>query len=216
MLIMAVPFITYTALGGLWASAITNIVKFMILVAGLLVLIPTAIIQAGGWDKLTAALPAGSLNLFSSDAMLFVWAFFWVMTLSMWVPPDIYQMLFSARSVRTAKIGLGFAGILMILMGLAAAFIGLSARSSFLISTRKPQSYSGQYSDAGTEGFCGYRHARRQRHRRRHVSNRVFYFAGKRDLAQNQDQYQPDQTVKRFDGGHRADICRASSQHYFS
>lgn len=29
MLIMAVPFITYTALGGLWASAVTNIVKFI-------------------------------------------------------------------------------------------------------------------------------------------------------------------------------------------
>ncbi len=131
MLIMAVPFIIYTALGGLWASAITNIIKFLILVAGLLVLIPTAIIKGGGWDNLTAALPAGTFNLFSSDAMLFVWAFFWVMTLSMWVAADVYQMLFSAKSIRTAKIGLGVSGALMIIMGLAAAFIGLSAAVIF-------------------------------------------------------------------------------------
>jgi SSS family solute:Na+ symporter len=131
MLIMAVPFITYTALGGLWASAITNIVKFIILAAGLAVLIPTAIIKAGGWNTLTANLPAGTFNLFSTDAMLFVWAFFWVMTLSMWVAADIYQMLFSAKSVRTAKVGLGFAGVLMIVMGLAAAFIDLCTQVVF-------------------------------------------------------------------------------------
>jgi SSS family solute:Na+ symporter len=131
MLIMAVPFIAYTALGGLWASAITNVIEFIILSAGLLVLIPTAIVRGGGWDSLMAALPNGSFNMFSSDAMLFVWAFFWVMTLSMWVAADIYQMLFSARSVRTAKVGLAFAGFLMILIGLAAAFIGLSSSVIF-------------------------------------------------------------------------------------
>ncbi len=131
MLIMAAPFIAYTALGGLWASGVTNIIKLIILAAGLLVLIPTAINNAGGWDKLTAALPGGSFDLFSSDAMLLVWAFFWVMTLSMWVAPDIYQLLFSAKSVRTAKIGLGIAGFLIIIMGLAAAFVGMSASVSF-------------------------------------------------------------------------------------
>lgn len=131
MLIMAVPFIIYTSLGGLWASAITNVIKFLILAAGLLVLIPIVIDRAGGWSDLTAALPQGSFDMFSSNAMLFVWAFFWVMTLSMWVAADIYQMLFSAKSIRTAKVGLGFAGILMILMGLAAAFIGMSSQVIF-------------------------------------------------------------------------------------
>ena len=131
MLIMAVPFISYTALGGLWASGVTNIIKLIILACGLLVLIPTGINNAGGWAKLTAALPPGSFNLFSSDAMLLVWAFFWVMTLSMWVAPDIYQLLFSAKSVRTAKLGLGIAGFIIILMGLAAAFVGMSASVSF-------------------------------------------------------------------------------------
>jgi SSS family solute:Na+ symporter len=131
MLIMAVPFITYTALGGLWASGVTNIIKLSILAAGILVLIPTAITKAGGWQNLTAILPAGSFNLFSSDAMLLVWAFFWVMTLSMWVAADIYQLLFSAKSARTAKLGLGIAGIIIIFMGLGAAFIGMAASVIF-------------------------------------------------------------------------------------
>lgn len=131
MLIMAVPFITYTALGGLWASAVTNIIKFIILAAGVLILVPTAISRAGGWSKLSAALPKGSFNLFSSDAMLFVWAFFWVMTLSMWVAADIYQLVFSAKNERTAKVGLSFAGILIALIGVGAAFIGMSARVVF-------------------------------------------------------------------------------------
>ena len=55
MLIMAVPFITYTALGGLWASAVTNIIKLCILCAGLVILVSFAISRAGGWAHLTAA-----------------------------------------------------------------------------------------------------------------------------------------------------------------
>ena len=127
MLLIAVPFIAYTALGGLWASAMTNVVKFFILVAGVLILIPTAINAAGGWGNLTAALPPGSFNLFSPDALIMAFGFFWVLTLSMWVAADIYQLVFSTKNVRTAKIGLGVAGLLIILMGLAAAFIGMSA-----------------------------------------------------------------------------------------
>lgn len=125
MLIMAIPFIAYTALGGLWASAITNIIKFLVLAAGLAILVPAAIIRGGGWNILVTKFPAGTFNPFSTDGLLFVWAFFWVMSLSMWVAADIYQMLFSARNVRTAKVGLGFAGLLMIIVGLAASFIGL-------------------------------------------------------------------------------------------
>jgi solute:Na+ symporter, SSS family len=131
MLIMAVPFITYTALGGLWASAVTNIIKFCILCVGLVVLVSFAISKAGGWAHLSAALPPGSFNLFSAGAWPFVWAFFWVMTLSMWVAADIYQLVFSAKDARAAKVGLGFAGIVIALVGLAAAFIGMGASVSF-------------------------------------------------------------------------------------
>jgi SSS family solute:Na+ symporter len=131
MLIIAVPFITYTALGGLWASAVTNIVKFFILVAGVIVLIPAGINSAGGWNALTVALPPGSFSLFSPDALIMAFGFFWVLTLSMWVAADIYQLVFSTKNIRTAKIGLGVAGLLIIILGLMAAFIGLSASVSF-------------------------------------------------------------------------------------
>jgi SSS family solute:Na+ symporter len=131
MLIIAIPFITYTALGGLWASAVTNIVKFFILVAGVIILIPAGIHSAGGWNALIAALPPGSFNLFSPNALIMAFGFFWVLTLSMWVAADIYQLVFSTKNIRTAKIGLGVAGLLIIVLGLMAAFIGLSASVSF-------------------------------------------------------------------------------------
>ena len=131
MLIMAVPFITYTALGGLWASAVTNLIKFCILLAGLAILVVLAISRAGGWDHLVAALPPGSFNLFSAGAWPFVWAFFWVMTLSMWVAADTYQLVLSARDARAAKVGLSVAGVLIALVGLAAAFIGMGASVVF-------------------------------------------------------------------------------------
>jgi solute:Na+ symporter, SSS family len=131
MLIIAVPFIAYTALGGLWASAVTNIVKFFILVAGVIVLIPVGIHSAGGWSALTQNVPPGSFNLFSPDALIMAFGFFWVLTLSMWVAADIYQLVFSTKNIRAAKIGLGVAGFLIIILGLMAAFIGLSVSVSF-------------------------------------------------------------------------------------
>ncbi|HXZ95043.1 MAG TPA: hypothetical protein VEG28_03925 [Dehalococcoidia bacterium] len=131
MLIIAVPFVTYTALGGLWASAITNIVKFFILVAGVIILIPAGIHKAGGWHELKAALPSGYFNLFSHDALIMAFGFFWVLSLSMWVAADIYQLVFSTKNIRTAKIGLSVAGLLIIILGLMAAFIGMSTSVSF-------------------------------------------------------------------------------------
>ncbi|MCP8304046.1 MAG: hypothetical protein H3Z50_01030 [archaeon] len=131
MLIIAIPFIAYTALGGIWASAVTNIVKFLILVVGLVVLIPFALMGAGGWEKVTMTLPPDSFNLFSLQGLMFAWSFFWLMTLSFWVAADIYQMLFSAKSVRTARISLILAGIVIIFVGLAAAAIGMFASVQF-------------------------------------------------------------------------------------
>ncbi|MGQ9718376.1 MAG: sodium:solute symporter family protein [Nitrososphaerales archaeon] len=131
MLIIAIPFITYTALGGIWASAVTNIIKFLILIAGLAILIPTALSGAGGWEKVIMTLPPDKFNLFSSLGLLSIWAFFWLMTLSFWVAADIYQMLFAAKSVHTARVGLIFAGILIIIIGMAAAIIGILASVQF-------------------------------------------------------------------------------------
>jgi SSS family solute:Na+ symporter len=131
MLIIAIPFITYTALGGVWASAVTNVVKFLILAAGLAILIPTALSGAGGWEKVVTTLSPDKLDLFSNVGLLSIWSFFWLMTLSFWVAADIYQMLFAAKSVRTARVGLIFAGILIIIVGLASAIIGLFASVQF-------------------------------------------------------------------------------------
>ncbi|MCP8308489.1 MAG: hypothetical protein H3Z53_07080 [archaeon] len=131
MLIIAIPFITYTALGGIWASAVTNIVKFLILIVGLAILIPTALSGAGGWEKVVTTLPPDAFNLFSNLGLLSIWAFFWLMTLSFWVAADIYQMLFAAKSVRTARVGLVLSGILIIIIGMAAAIIGMLASVQF-------------------------------------------------------------------------------------
>jgi SSS family solute:Na+ symporter len=139
MIIIAIPFITYTALGGIWASAATNIVKFLILVIGLAILIPTALSGAGGWDKVVATLSPGKFDLFSNVGLLAVWSFFWLMTLSFWVAADIYQMLFAAKSTRTARAGLIFAGILIIIVGIAATIIGMFASVQFPLGTIPPE-----------------------------------------------------------------------------
>ncbi len=42
--------IAYTAIGGIWAVALTDVVQFGVLVIGLMLIIPFALHQVGGWD----------------------------------------------------------------------------------------------------------------------------------------------------------------------
>ena len=50
IILSAVIAITYTAIGGLWAVAFTDIIQLILLLGGLVLVLPFALVHVGGWD----------------------------------------------------------------------------------------------------------------------------------------------------------------------
>ncbi len=73
-----------TFLGGLWAVTITDFIQFLVLGAGLLVILPLSIHSAGGLTRIFGELPEGSFNLTHSEypwsyvlPLIVLYAFSW-------------------------------------------------------------------------------------------------------------------------------------------
>jgi SSS family transporter len=59
--------IAYTAVGGLWAVMVTDILQFVILSAAVFILLPLSVNKAGGLDQFTQNVPNDFFALFSGD-----------------------------------------------------------------------------------------------------------------------------------------------------
>lgn len=74
IVIGTVIVLVYTALGGMWAVAVTDFAQALVLIAGLLVLLPAAWGAAGGWEALATRLPADHRAFFpTGDLRAWLW-----------------------------------------------------------------------------------------------------------------------------------------------
>lgn len=131
VIVMAVVVVAYTALGGLQAVVATDTVQWIVLLAGLLVAVPYAVSALGGLDAVRAALPAGHLSLANVGALELVG---WAATIvPIWfVGMTLYQRIYAARDVRTARRAFYLAGLLEWPgMAFAGAALGMLARVAF-------------------------------------------------------------------------------------
>ena len=130
--IIALIVVGYTALGGLTAVVFTDSIQWGILAIGLgAIALPAAVIEAGGLAAIRDALPPGHLSLTSvSFGQLASWA---VTIIPIWfVGMTLYQRMYAAKDVRTAKRAWFLAGLLeWPLMAFAGAALGMIARVLF-------------------------------------------------------------------------------------
>lgn len=118
--------IAYTFAGGMWSVTMTDIVQFVVKTVGILILAPIfCLTAAGGWDALTAQLPADFLSV---GSMGFDKSFAYIL---LYVPgliigQDIWQRIFTAKSEKVSKTGTICAGIYSIAYAFATVIIGMS------------------------------------------------------------------------------------------
>lgn len=118
--------IAYTFAGGMWSVTMTDIVQFIVKTIGILILAPVFCLSAaGGWDALTAQLPA---NFLSVGNMGFDKSFAYIL---LYVPgliigQDIWQRIFTAKSERVSKTGTICAGVYSVAYAFATVIIGMS------------------------------------------------------------------------------------------
>ncbi|WP_171170349.1 sodium:solute symporter [Streptomyces sp. I05A-00742] len=120
--------VCYSTLGGMWSITLTDMVQFVVKTVGvLLVLLPVAVIKAGGFAAMRDELPGGYFSPTSIGAQT-VFTYVLVYSFGMLIGQDIWQRVFTARDDRTARLGGTAAGTYCLLYAIGGAAIGTAAR----------------------------------------------------------------------------------------
>jgi solute:Na+ symporter, SSS family len=128
ILISSLVMVGYSVLGGMWSLTLTDIVQFVIKTVGIFfILLPGAIVHAGGLAHMRAWLPPQffSLTHAGGDWILtqFVLYFFGII-----IGQDVWQRVFTARSVGVARNGGIAVGLYCVCYAIAGALIGTAGR----------------------------------------------------------------------------------------
>ncbi len=127
-LVGGVVMTLYFTGGGLLASAWVNIVQLAVLAVGLIWAVVVAGIEAGGLDGVlaTVAVPGEFTSLVSPTGP--GWHYLFFLVPAFMVSPGLLQKVYGARDVRTVRVGVGAAGLLLLAFAIIPALLGMYAR----------------------------------------------------------------------------------------
>ena len=136
-LIGAVVVLCYTMTGGMWAVTLTDIVQVTLIVFGLMLIVPGAIGEAGGWQTLLERIPAAERTLAPGPEVVGLrgWSAYigsWiVMGLGCAVGQDLVQRSLASRNEKIAATSSVMAGFLYLALAMIPVTIGFAARPVF-------------------------------------------------------------------------------------
>jgi SSS family solute:Na+ symporter len=129
ILLSSAVMVAYSVFGGMWALTATDIVQFVIKTIGiLLVLLPAAILHAGGFAGMHARLPPEFFSLTHIGGAK-IGSFFALYFFGMLIGQDGWQRVFTARSVAVARNGGITVGIYCFAYAIAGALIGAAGHA---------------------------------------------------------------------------------------
>ncbi|GAA1004097.1 sodium:solute symporter [Streptomyces sp. LB8] len=120
--------VAYSTLGGMWSITLTDMVQFVVKTIGvLLLLLPIAVVKAGGFSEMQAKLPTSYFDPLGIGGET-IFTYVLIYTFGMLIGQDIWQRVFTARSDATAKWGGTVAGTYCLAYAVAGAVIGTAAK----------------------------------------------------------------------------------------
>src|SRR5580658_3556026 len=128
ILLSSAVMVVYSVLGGMWSLTLTDIIQFVIKTVGFLfILLPAAIMHAGGLSGMHARLPGEFFSLAHIGAGKIA-SFFLLYFFGILIGQDVWQRVFTARSVSVARNGGIGVGLYCLVYALAGALIGAAGR----------------------------------------------------------------------------------------
>ena len=133
IILSAIIAIAYTALGGLWAVALTDVVQIILLIGGLFLVVPFTLDTVGGWDTVWTTYQAkkgAAASFFPSVEALGVYYWNWwdyaLLLVFGGLPWQVYfQRVLASKDENTAvKLSL-FAGVFCLVAAIPAGMIGI-------------------------------------------------------------------------------------------
>ncbi len=120
--------VAYSTLGGMWSITLTDMVQFVVKTVGvLLLLLPIAVVKAGGFSEMKAKLPTEYFDPLGIGGET-IFTYVLIYTFGMLIGQDIWQRVFTARGDKVARYGGTVAGTYCLVYALAGAVIGTAAK----------------------------------------------------------------------------------------
>ncbi|MFE6163377.1 sodium:solute symporter [Streptomyces sp. NPDC056486] len=120
--------VAYSTLGGMWSITLTDMVQFVVKTVGvLLLLLPIAVVKAGGFSEMKAKLPTEYFDPLGIGGET-IFTYVLIYTFGMLIGQDIWQRVFTARSDKVARYGGTVAGTYCLVYAIAGAVIGTAAK----------------------------------------------------------------------------------------
>ncbi len=121
--------LVYFRAGGLISTAWVNLVQLGVLLGGFLIAVPWALSAVGGWDAVA------SLGDSSEDYLAFLrggasgWVYVPLLAPAFIVSPGLVQKAYGAANPRALRLGLGAAGVALLLFACVPVLFGMIARA---------------------------------------------------------------------------------------
>ena len=123
----------YTFAGGMWAVTLTDIFQVTLIIAGLLILLPGTVSEAGGIERLYASLSSSDLSLAppagaSADTVTYYIGSWLVMGLGCMVGQDLIQRSLAAKNEKIAAQSSIISAFLYFGIAMIPIIVGFAAR----------------------------------------------------------------------------------------
>lgn len=133
MFVSAVVFIGITFIGGMWSASLSNVLNIILIYVGIIAATVIQFNKVGGMAGLATQLPTNVPWFSFIDGVGIKNITSWVVTLvtvnlSL---QSILQISLGAKDAETAKKGFVWGGIIMIPVGVLAAFLGICAKAMY-------------------------------------------------------------------------------------
>ncbi|WP_338693190.1 sodium:solute symporter [Streptomyces sp. Q6] len=123
--------VAYSTLGGMWSITLTDMVQFVVKTIGvLLLLLPIAVVKAGGFSEMKAKLPTSYFDPLGIGGET-IFTYVLIYTFGMLIGQDIWQRVFTARNDKVARFGGTAAGTYCLVYAIAGAVIGTAAKAMY-------------------------------------------------------------------------------------
>lgn len=124
-IVVTVVVVAYSTLGGMFALAYTDIVQIVIIVLGMILVIPFALSNGGGWEYVTSSVPAEKWSLFDGMGIGTMIGLTVMYIGSFTVGQEVVQRYYSAKDAKAARNASYITSAMYIFFAFVPAIIGI-------------------------------------------------------------------------------------------
>lgn len=125
IIIVSVVVIAYSVMGGLWSVTMTDFVQVFLIVIGMIIAVPFALGEAGGWSNVVANVPPETFDMFKGYSPMAVISLVVMYVATFTVGQEAVSRYYAARDGKAARQGSILAAIINFIYAFIPTILGI-------------------------------------------------------------------------------------------